>query len=304
MARRRISYERKKQRIGYLFILPWLIGFLMFFARPVVESLLFSTSYVKMSAEGTFQMRPVGLANYAFLLVEDPNYVRILTTTLTNLAYELPIILIYSLFIAVILNQKFRGRTFFRAVFFLPVIVASGVVMVILKNEIFSAGLSGAASNAYLFQSTGLTEILTQGNVPYKIVNFLSDIVNRIFSLTWKSGVQILLFLAGLQNIPQSSYEASKMEGASAWDTFWKITMPTISPIILLNVVYTMIDTFTEYGTDWTGNQMMFVIYKTAFKDLLWHQSAAQAWFYFLIISLVLGLVYLLFGRKVFYMTD
>lgn len=304
MARKKLSYQKKKQRYGYLFILPWIIGFLMFFARPVVESLYFSFSNVRMTDTGMFSATYAGFRNYLYLLLEDPNYIRRLTTTLSDLAYEVPIILIYSLFIAVILSQPFRGRTFFRAVFFLPVIVASGVVLLILRNEIFSTGLGGAAQNIYLFQSSGLGDVLRQANVPNSIVTFLTDIVNRIFSLTWKSGVQILLFLAGLQNIPASHYEASKIEGASAWDTFWKITIPTISPIIMLNVVYTLIDTFIAYGTEHTGNQMMHMIYQTAFRELLWHLSAAQAWFYFLIIGIILAVIYLVIGRKVFYLAD
>ncbi|MBP8989255.1 MAG: sugar ABC transporter permease [Clostridia bacterium] len=305
MARKRLSYQKKKQRYGYVFILPWIIGFLMFFARPVIESIYFSFSQVRMTDQGTFTATYVGFRNYLYLLLEDPNYLRRLTTTLTDLAYEVPIILVYSLFIAVILSQPFRGRTFFRAVFFLPVIVASGVVMLILKNEVFSGGgLGGAAQNVYLFQSSGLEDILRQANIPNNIVSFLTDIVNRIFTLTWKSGVQILLFLASLQNIPESHYEAAKIEGSSAWDTFWKITIPTISPIILLNIVYTLIDTFVEYGTEHSGNQMMHMIYQTAFQELLWHLSAAQAWFYFLIIGLILAIVYRIIGRRVFYLAD
>lgn len=305
MARKRLSYQKKKQRYGYVFILPWIIGFLMFFARPVIESIYFSFSQVRMTDQGTFTATYVGFRNYLYLLLEDPNYLRRLTTTLTDLAYEVPIILVYSLFIAVILSLPFRGRTFFRAVFFLPVIVASGVVMLILKNEVFSGGgLGGAAQNVYLFQSSGLEDILRQANIPNNIVSFLTDIVNRIFTLTWKSGVQILLFLASLQNIPESHYEAAKIEGSSAWDTFWKITIPTISPIILLNIVYTLIDTFVEYGTEHSGNQMMNMIYQTAFQELLWHLSAAQAWFYFLIIGLILAIVYRIIGRRVFYLAD
>lgn len=298
----RLTYEKKKALAGYVFILPWIVGFTAFFAKPVIQSILFSLQDVKM-APGGFTASFVGFDNYHYMLFKDPLFVRQLYQSLENVLYEVPIIIMFSLFIAVILNQSFRGRTFMRAIFFLPVIVTSGVVIVLLKDQVFSNSFS-LTSNVYLFRTTGFQDILVQAGVHQTIVNYFTDVINRIFSLTWKSGVQILLFLAALKAISPSIYEASKMEGASGWDTFWKITLPMVSPVILLNIVYTIIDTFTEYGTEWTGNTVMSAIYRTGFIDLLFGYSAAMAWMYFVLIGLLLAAVYLTIGRKVFYMAE
>ncbi|REE56447.1 ABC-type sugar transport system permease subunit [Paenibacillus taihuensis] len=298
----KFSLEDRRSWAGYVFILPWILGFLAFFARPLVQSFLFSIQDVKM-ADGGFTASFVGFDNYNYMLFKDPTFVRSLYTTAVDVLYEVPIITMFSLFIAVILNQKFRGRTFMRAVFFLPVIIASGVVIVLLKGQVFSNSFS-TASNVYLFKMTGLQDLLREAGVSNGIVNYFTSTVNRIFSLTWKSGVQILLFLAGLQTISSSLYEASKMEGASGWDTFWKITLPMISPMIMLNIVYTLIDTFTEYGTENTGNTVMNAIYRTGFIDLLFGYSAAMAWIYFALIGAALALVYFIIGRKIFYAVD
>lgn len=302
LKRKKPSYQDKRAYAGYIFILPWILGFLIFFLKPLIQSLMFSLQDVKMAPDG-FTATFVGLENYNYMLFRDPNFVRHLYETLMNVVTQVPVITMFSLFIAVILNQKFRGRGVMRAIFFLPVIVTSGVVLVLLKDEVFSTTLN-VTQNVYLFKTTGLAEVLVQAGVSGPIAGFFSNLINQIFSLTWKSGLQILLFLSGLQTVPPSSYEAAKMEGASGWDMFWKISIPMISPMIVLNIVYSIIDTFTEYGTEWTGNTVMSSIYRTGFKDLLFGYSSAMAWIYFALIGLVLGLVYRFIGKKVFYMVD
>jgi ABC-type sugar transport system permease subunit len=302
LKRKKLSYRDKRAFAGYIFILPWILGFLIFFLKPLIQSLLFSVQDVKMAPDG-FTATFVGLENYKYMLFKDPNFVRHLSDTLRNVIVQVPVITMFSLFIAVILNQKFRGRGLMRAIFFLPVIVTSGVVLVLLKDEVFSTTLN-VTQNVYLFKTTGLQEILVQAGVNSSIAGFFTNLINQIFSLTWKSGIQILLFLSGLQTVPPSSYEAAKIEGASGWDIFWKISIPMISPMIILNIVYSIIDTFTEYGTEWTGNTVMSSIYRTGFKDLLFGYSSAMAWIYFALIGLVLGLVYTFIGKKVFYMTE
>lgn len=298
----KISYERKRSLVGYVFILPWILGFLIFFAKPFIQSFIFTFQDVKMTAKG-FSATYIGLQNYIFALLKDPILVQYISRSLVDVAYGVVIITVYSLFIAVVLNQSFKGRTFYRAVFFLPVIITAGVVLVMLKDEVFSTTFN-TTQNVYLFKSTGVRDILIQAGVNYKIVGIFTDVINRIFALSWKSGIQILLFLGGLQTIPPTSYEASKMEGASGWATFWKITIPTISPIIILNIVYTIIDTFTEYGTEYSGNVVMSLIYRTGFIDFLYAYSATQAWIYFAVIAAVLGIAYFLVGKRVFYMVD
>ena len=288
--------KRRKARWGWLFIAPWVLGFALFFALPVFESLFFSLNSLKMSATG-FQTTWVGLDNYAFMLFRDAKFVPLLTNELMEMAYRVPLVVILSLFIAVLLNQPFRGRGLFRSVFFLPVIITSGVVYVLLQGIINANTLTGT-QNAYIFQSQGLAEVLIGAGMPAGIVNAVSEVVNRVFSILMECGVQILLFLSGLQKIPDSTYEASAIEGASAWDNFWRITLPLSLPIMLLNVIYTIIDSFMAFGTENAGNQVMAAIYQTGFgSQLQFGLAASMSWLYMLLITLVLLTAFLVLGR-------
>ncbi len=297
--KRRSYFERKKARPGYVFVLPWIIGFLLFFLIPLVESFYYTFNDIKLSASG-FTLTWVGLDNYSHLLFRDANYPQLLGTAVLNMFSETIIITIFSLLVAVLINQKFHGRTFYRAVFFLPIILTSGVVYTLMQGVINGGSSLGGSQNAFMFQSTGLQDVLIQGNVPTDVVTFITTVVDTIFSMISKSGVQILLFLSGLQKIPASGYEACKIEGANSWDIFWKITVPIISPIIFLNIVYTIIDSFTAYGTTTTGNTMMGSIQNMGFgKVMQFGYSATMAWIYFAVVILFLLLAYWLIGKRV-----
>lgn len=293
--KKRSTLGRKQARSGYLFVFPWIIGFLFFFLKPFAESFWFTFNDVTMKAEG---LSPsfIGLKNYKYLFIENTTYIPMLTQAVQNMLTEVIVITMLSLFIATLLNQKFRGRTFYRAVFFLPIILTSGVVYTMMSSV---AGLN-AAGSAYLFQSTGLRDILLMGGINVGLVGTVTGVVNSIFSLATKSGVQILLFLSGLQKIPADSYEAAQIEGANRWDIFWKITIPKISPIIFLNIVYTIIDSFTSYGTASGGNQVMMAIQSMGFgKTMKFGVSAAMAWIYFIVIVIMLLIAYVIIGRRV-----
>jgi ABC-type sugar transport system permease subunit len=175
--------------------------------------------------------------------------------------------------------------------------MTSGVVFTMMSSAV--ASNMGTAQNPYMLRSTGLENILLQGGVSTSMVARITSSVDTIFSMFTKSGVQILLFLSGLQKIPSDSYEAAQIEGASKWDIFWKITVPRISPIIFLNIVYTIIDSFTSYGSSKGGNEMMLAIQSMGFgKTMKFGLSAAMAWVYFVVITIILLLSYLLIGRK------
>lgn len=288
--------KKRKGRWGYLFILPWLLGFTLFFLFPAFESLYYSLNSLKMSANG-FTANWVGLDNYAFMLLRDAKFLPLLTDELIEMAYRVPLITILSLFIAVLLNRPFKGRTFFRSVFFLPVIITSGVVYVMLQGIINSNTLSGT-QNAYIFQSQGLADVMRSAGLSAGLIGSISGLVNRVFSILMECGVQILLFLSGLQKIPVSTYEASVIEGAGAWDNFWRITLPLSLPIMLLNVVYTIIDSFMAYGTENAGNQVMAAIYRTGFgRQFQFGLAASMSWLYTLLIALMLGIAFGILGR-------
>lgn len=296
--RKSSSLSRKQGRAGYIFVFPWIIGFLFFFLKPFIESFWFTFNDVTMEVSG-LTPKFIGLGNYKYLFIENSSYLQMLTESVSTMLTEVVIVTILSLFIATMLNQKFRGRTFYRAVFFLPIIITSGVVYTMMSSAVGSGNV-GSTENAYLFQSAGLRDILLQGGLSTSLVTGITGVVDRIFSLFNKSGVQILLFLSGLQKIPSSSFEAAQIEGAGKWDIFWKITVPRISPIIFLNIVYTIIDSFTSYGTSSGGNSMMLAIQNMGFgKTMKFGLSAAMAWIYFLVIAFILLFAYLLVGRRV-----
>lgn len=285
--------EQKKRKYGFLFVLPWLCGFILYFLFPLVQSMSYAFQKVDMSPQG-LETSFIGLENFRYAFFTDPTFLQDLAGTLANLV-QVPLILVYSLFVAYLIKDNFTGRTAMRAIAFLPVIIGSGVLMSILKEDIFSGGVRGGNS-VYLFSAGGLEGIMAELGMGESLITFFNDIINRIFDMTWKSGVQIMLFLSGLHGIPGHVYEASSLEGARRWEQFWKITLPLLTPTILLNVVYSVIDTFMDYG-----NTMVRRLYDTAFEQVRFGYSSAISIVYFLMVIVVLGLVYLMVRMKINY---
>lgn len=295
--KKRSTLMRKQNRAGYLFILPWVLGFLFFFLKPLMQSLWFAFNETTMGAEG-IETTFVGLGNFRFLLFEDSTFLTKLMTTLGNILLQVVICASLSLFIAVVLVQNFRGRTIYRAIYFLPIIMTSGVVYTLVSGVVGSAGISGTG-NAYMFTGTSIAQLMVQGGVPLSVVNLLLAAVDSIFNMIVNCGVPILLYISALQKIPASTYEAARIAGANAWDIFWKVTVPKIAPIIFLNIVYIIVDASTAYGSDTAGNTMMYAIQNMGFgKTMKFGMSAAMAWLYFLVIALFLLLAWLLLGRR------
>jgi ABC-type sugar transport system permease subunit len=295
--RRTLSLERKKEIYGVLFVTPWLLGFVLLMVIPFVQSLQFSFHKLTLNAEG-YSLQYVGLENYRNIFFVDAWYVRTLTDAVTVMALNVPLIIFFSLFTATLLVQKFRGRMLARAIIFLPVVLASGVIAK-LDNGNFLAQMIGSASNDMEGNYSGLRSIelrplLFQAGLSRDIVEYLTSAVDRIYQIISSSGVQILIFLAGLQSISPSLYEAAKMEGATGYEAFWKITFPMISPLILTNVVYTIIDSFYD-------NNMTQMIQSAAFGRLDFGVSSAMSWIYFLVISIILVVSTYLISKRVFY---
>ncbi|MBP5294124.1 MAG: sugar ABC transporter permease, partial [Lachnospiraceae bacterium] len=226
---------RRKQRVGWLFVLPFVIGFLLFFLEPLVVSLWYSLNDVTMGQNG-LETKWTGFGNFNYLLFQDSAFLRNLWTVTLEILKQVVICTSLSLFVAYILVQPFHGRTVYRAIFFMPIIMTSGVVYSMVSTVVGSSGLSGSA-NAYVNSGFSLTNLMTQGGVSPEVIRVLSSIVDSIFAMVTNCGVPILLYISGLQKIPSSAYEAARIEGANGWDIFWKITIPKISPIIFLNVV-------------------------------------------------------------------
>ncbi len=293
---KKLSLEQKRARTGYLFILPWLLGLLFFFAVPILTSLMYSFSHVTI-VQGGVNTRFAGLSYYKNALFSDERFIPLLVAALKEIAIQVPIIIIFALFISVMLNAEFYGRGLVRSIFFLPLMLSSSVLLSIINSDSYSGDVTGSSS-VFMVSSFSIGDILTQAGLPSGLIKYLTSVIDSIFTMTWQSGVQIILFLAALQSIPPSLKEAASVEGATAWEYFWKITVPMISPMILVNIAFTVIDTFTSYS----NGVMEFVTSQAA--NLHYSFSSAVTWIYFVVISLILFIVVGLFSRKVFYMND
>lgn len=287
--------QRKEARWGYLFILPWLLGVTTLFLRPLITSVKYAFSDVSFTPKGV-QTAFVGIDN--FLSPFDDIYfaTKTLIPGLSNFWYESVLVCVFSLFMAIILNQKFKGRTFTRALFFLPVIIASGVVIQMLRQNGMDTDLE--TENTYVFNSSGLILILNSIGLPPKLTEVFQEISNRIFDIVWLSGIQIILYLSGLQSIPKSEYEAAQIEGATAWECFWKITWVRISPITLVVVVYSIIDSFTN-----VSNPMIRWTYEQYVNNNL-GVSSAMGWLTCVIAFVVLMLASGIISKSVFYVNE
>lgn len=298
--RHKLSYEKRKALYGYGFIGLWLLGTLFFFLIPLIKSFWYSFNEVSIG-EGKMITTFVGLDKYSFVLNADPNYTTYLKNMLLETLWKTPLVLIFSLFIAVILNQKFRGRTLARAIFFLPVIIATGPVYKIINGDMSSTGNTGASQFSTMF-STDLVGELLQFLGIYGLSDnmstMISTVADNIFGIVWASGIQILIFLAALQNIPPSAREAAQVEGATAWEYFWKITFPYVSPFILANLIFTVIDSFTSPTNTVMGRILAMK------EDWKFGEASAMAWIYFAIVLAAIGLVTFIVNKFIYYEVD
>lgn len=307
----KIPYEKKKGLYGYGFIALWFIGTLWLFIMPVLTSLWYSLCNTKLlDKAGALEVGMTsagiytewnGFYNFTKAFTIDTTFLPKLGTALGEILPNTIVIMIFSLFIAVILNQKFRGRTLARAVFFLPVLIATGPVISVINGDMTSQGVSDAAQFSTLFKTdlvTELMEFLGIYNLNQTFTDIIKDITSGVLNLVWNSGVQILIFLSALQTIPPSAKEAASIEGATAWEFFWKITFPYISPMILSNLVYTVIDAFVS-----TDNVVMEYVLARS-RNWEYGYSAALAWIYFAIVGACLGIICVIINRFVYYEND
>lgn len=308
----RISYEKKKGLYGYGFIAIWIIGVIYMFIVPIFKSAWYSMCYTELvtTADQAAQrgMTSAGIytewnnfGNYEEALFKNQDYLPKLTESLGAMVPQVIVVMIFSLFIALLLKQKFRGRTFARAVFFLPVLVATGPVLAVIKGDISTNGISSGEQFSALFQTDLVDELLQFlgiYNLNQQLTTTIQTITSDIFNLLWSAGIQILIFLAALQQIPVSAKEAASMEGATGWEFFWKITFPMISPMILANLIYTVIDTFID-----SENPVMSIVLAQS-RGLRYGLSAAMAWIYFLIVAVALAIIVAIVSKFVFYEND
>ena len=299
--KKKMPYQMKRGFYGYLFIGLWLIGTIIWFVYPLFNSFLYSFMVVTPE-RGGMRGTWVGFRNYLYVFVSDQYYTKYLVGVLLETLWKTPLILIFSLFVAVILNQKFRGRTFARAVFFLPVIIATGPVYSIINGDIAKSGANSAGQFSTMFSADLMGELLQFIGI-YGLSDNMQTIIetvsNHIFGIVWNAGIQILIFLAGLQNIPLSAKEVAQIEGATPWEYFWKVTLPYVSPMILTCLIFTVIDSFTS-----PDNLVMKRVLELQQKDLQYGYASAMVWVYFLIVLLAVGLLTWILNRFIYYEVD
>lgn len=276
--------ERLQKKYAYIFMAPWIFGIIVFFIWPLISSIIYVFSDVSIEP-GKVVVDFVGLKNLKYLIYTDPGFTSRLGRSIGQMFYSLPLITAFSLIIAVMLNRKFAGRTVFRTLFFLPILITSSAVLNLLSGDVL---------DFHIFSSDGFIDpntIINNLNIPSAFNDIVNFLISSMSTIIYKSAVQVILFLGGLQNIPDSLYEVSKIEGANKWEEFWLITVPGLRHVLSLIIIYTMIDLFT--GTD-------NVLVKNSYERMTsqdYGNSSAQLWMYFVIIIFFIAIIYYLYNR-------
>ena len=268
-----ISFERRKSLEGWGFSLPWVIGFIIFIMVPLVLSIRISFYITQLTDLYGFegQSKWDGIQNYVDI-VQDPEVGEVMLNSFLDSLWQVPIIVFFALFVAVLLKQKFAGRVYFRVIFFIPVILA-GVIM----SYLFGEGVGSISVFGTLVNSAG---------------GVFSSITQYIGDIMWSSSVEILIFLAALQSVPDILYEVVEIDGATAWESFWHVTLPYISPFVILNCIYALVDSFTKYN-----NPVMSMMNEMTEKGTEYGMASALSWMYMLL-ALVTILIFILFTRR------
>ena len=298
--KKRKKYEglqKRKAIAGYLFISPFLLGFVTFMVKPLIQSLYMSLCDVEVSGKG-FANHWAGIKNYVQAFTADVEYSRLLWEELGRMAIHVVAIMIFSFFVALLLNQNFKGRAFVRAIFFLPVILSSGVIIGVEYNNDLMASMKDliAESGTGTSITDTIKEILNTSGVGNDLFTTVFEIVDGVYDVVIASGIQIIIFLSGLQTISKSMYEAASIEGCTAWESLWKITFPMISPLLLVNWIYTIIDFCMR-----TDNKVMEKIQKVMLELLNYGSSSAMSWIYFGIVLVAIAISSWIISKVVYY---
>lgn len=277
--RRSLNPRTRSTITGTLFFLPWLIGFFAITAYPLVYSLVICFNQVQIKP-GAIELKPIGWEYFRQAFAVDTEYPTKLLSSLASVLMGTPLVVVFSLVIALLLNRRFRGRTVYRIVFFLPVVIMSGPVMSELMTESSAMSIN--------MDIMGLRSILME--LDYGWARILLTFLNSFVRILWFCGVQIIVFLAGLQKIDRNMYEAAAIDGATAWEAFWKITLPHLRPIILLNAIYTIIEMGTA-AEDATNGKIVGAI-----RDIArpYSYAAVLSWIYAFGLLLLILLAFLL----------
>lgn len=293
-----VGLQKRKAVSGYLFISPFIIGFLVFMISPLIQSFYMSFCEVTVGA-GQFDQAWVGLKNYYFAFRQDASFPQLLTQGALDMFVYTLAIMVFSFFVALILNQSFHGRALVRAIFFLPVILSSGVMLGVETDNAVMSNMQ-AAIQASTSTGTSITEtiqiVLRTAGIGVRAFETVFEIIDNIYDVAVASGIQIIIFLSGLQTIPKSMYEAAQIEGCTAWESLWKITFPMISSIFLVNWFYTIVDYCMR-----SDSAIMKKIQGVMILQLNYGLTAAMSWIYFAVVLVFVGITSALISRGVYY---
>ncbi len=297
-AKRKYKLITRDDKIGLLFVSPFLLGFVFLFGKPMVESIIYSFHKVMINV-GSVDMEFVGVENYRMLLFVNVDFIKALASFGGEVVLKIVVLVFFSMFVALLLNQKFAGRLFFRTAMFLPVIFGSEAVMNMYNRKstytaISLEGDSGLFATMQVGASDFLADLMESFGFLSGIMTQVTDSASGIFEFAWDAGIQIVLFIIGLQAIPSYLYEVCEIEGATKWETFWKITFPMLTPTILLCLIYTVIDSFNS------GNEVMTLIQKD--MQTLLHYACAETWLYSLLVFALVFVIYKLVAKNVIYL--
>ena len=288
----RMSFEHKTALWGIIFLLPWLLGFFLLFLTPMVEMVIYSFNDIKIISTGGIDKVFVQLKNYQQALLVDANFVPSVVETVLETVLFTPLIIVFSLLCAILLNGKFRGRAIARAIFFIPIIMATGLMMQRVSN--LSGQMLGEGQTENIYGAESVAKLIMSIGIGKEMVQYLLDAVNDIFEIASLSGIQILIFLSALQGISPALYEVAKIEGATSYETFWKVTVVMVSPMILTCTIYTLADLFMR-------SEIVNLVYDKGFKNAQYGLGAAMGCVYILINVVIIGIAAGLIRKVVFY---
>lgn len=284
--------ESLKSTYGRLFVLHWEIGLILFFVMPLFQSFYYAFCDVSFSG-GEYHFQYAGLKNFNYAWNENANFSNNVSLSLTSIVGSLPVIVIISLILALLLNQNFRGRLFFRGLYFLPVIIASGVVIELLFKTTTADVSSSGVSDSFAANMLQIDDIMNWLSLPTEIGAYFSGLLNDIFNLVWNCGIQIVLFISGMQSIPDSLYEVSKVEGATKWEEFWFITLPMLARTLILVIIFTIVELVT--AKDNVVMSQAYTLMRGAATS--YGTASAMLWIYFIIVGVFMAILMGVFSQ-------
>lgn len=299
MMKKKLTLRQRRAIVGLLFILPWLIGFIVYYVQGISLSVRYSLSELNFLETGGFEIIFKGFDNYIYAFRQHASYTQALSDSVQGIIIDVPFIIFFSLFMAMLLNSKFKGRTLVRLIFFLPILFGSGAVLEALQRAQETARSGAALTTEEVSASAGIfigniVDIILDLGLPRIFIDYIYNLLNGIYNIVRASSIQIIIFLASLQSISPALYEVSKIEGATPYETFWKVTLPMVSPLIVTNVVYTIVDGFAK-------SEVLDLAFTTSFRQYNYGLGAAMTLVSTIIVCVILVIVVQILNKKIFY---